>query len=186
MFLTETFRTDLFLAQRDLTALGTTRLDECHFQRFIRIGIHYAIDSIGRRRRNRTSFLTRHFELDNELSTYKEVIQFSITIQRQQCIRFLYFHLVGCKLHGLSGRCTVGIEYTVFGKQRYTIVYMLATKRQPLTGFHLLLFLLGIFVRTRLFLQPFVQVDTELSGYAQVRLAELNRFVGLAIQLIDA
>ena len=63
---------------------------------------------------------------------------------------------------------------------------MLRTERQTLTGFQLLFFLLGVFVRTRLFLQPLIQIDTKLSSYTDIRLIELNGFVRRLVQLIDS
>ena len=87
MFLTETFlRVDLFLTQGDLAGLGTTGLHESYRNRLVGNSIHYAVDSIGRRRRHRTCGLTRNLELNSELSTYKEVVQFGVAVQGKHSI----------------------------------------------------------------------------------------------------
>ena len=156
MFLAETLRSDLFLAQSNLTALRAACLNECNLQRLVGISINNAVDSISRRRWNRTCFLTRYFELDSELGTYKEVIELCVTIHGEQRICLLYLYAVSIKFNRSSSRCCIVIQQSVLCEQSHAVVNMLATERQTLTGFNGLLFFLGVLVFTRLFLQPFV------------------------------
>ena len=181
MFLTESLGADLFLAHSDLAGLSATCLNECHFDRFVRNGIHYAVDSISRRRRNGTCFLTRNLKLNGKFGTYEEVIQFGITVHSHHGVGTLHV-LRAIKLNGIVLRRAVGIEQAIFRKQCHAIMDVLLAERQTLSGLH---FLLVLLICSRLLLQPFVKINTEFRRNAYVRLFEFNGHIGLTVQFMN-
>ena len=181
VFLTEAFRSDLFLTHGDLAALGATCLYESLLQRLVGIGVNNAVDSICRGRRNGALFLTRYLKLNGELGSHEEVVEFGISVHRQQGVGVLYLYIACRKLHRSGFRRSVGVQHTVFRKQRYAVVDILAAEGQTLTRFYFGFLCL----RIRLFLQPLIEVQTDLGSYADIRLGEYHFLFRHAVEVID-
>ena len=179
MTLFSTFCFDLFLAHCHF-ARRLFGLYKCEFNRLLGVCIHHLVVSERSRRCQLARFLTRDLELDRELGSHKEVVEHRVAVHRQKGVGLLNKHVVGCKIRRISRLCAVRIEHAVFREQTYTIVDILASERQSLARFDL-----GVLLRIRFFLQPIIEVDTDLGCQTDVRLFECDLGVGLTVDLVN-